>query len=110
MGEKPTVTKRWIVETDAEDCQIRCFLQRTGKIIELFTVQLELWYQEEWRPIVRYDNSHGFCHRDVLYADGTQEKEALTIQMPNEAFNFANRDVRINRDVYRERFLRKAGS
>lgn len=108
MSEKPTVTRSWLAETDSEDLRIRCEMRRTGNQIERYTVQLELFHQGRWRAIVRYDNSHGCCPRDVLHPDGTQDKEEVTVRDANEGFTSANRDVRVNRNAYKERFLKEA--
>jgi hypothetical protein len=37
-------------------------------------VQLEYNDSGQWKPVVRFDNSHGFVHRDRYFADGTKEK------------------------------------
>jgi hypothetical protein len=29
-----------------------------------FVVQLEVEQEGAWMPVIRYDNAHGFCHRD----------------------------------------------
>jgi hypothetical protein len=35
-----------------------------------FTVQLECWIEDRWRPAVRYDTAHGQAHRDTLDWEG----------------------------------------
>ena len=37
-----------------------------GKVVNM-VVQYEAKFGEEWHPIVRYDCSHGFLHRDVMF-------------------------------------------
>jgi hypothetical protein len=110
VSEKPTITRSWLIALDSDDLRVRCEMQRTGKEIERFTVQLELFHQGAWQPVIRYDNAHGFCHRDLLHPDGTQDKEELSVHDANEAFTYANRDVRVNRSAYKERYLREAAS
>lgn len=40
-----------------------------------FVIQLEVEPKTgEWRPLVRYDCAHGFCHRDFIYSNGHKEK------------------------------------
>jgi len=42
-------------------------LRIKGRVID-FVVQYETFINKEWFPVVRYDNSHGFAHRDLLSA------------------------------------------
>ncbi len=37
-----------------------------GKVIDI-VVQYEAKFSGQWHPIVRYDCSHGFLHRDVMF-------------------------------------------
>ena len=34
---------------------------------------------DEWKPVVRYDTSHGFAHRDILMPDGSQKKKSFDL-------------------------------
>ena len=70
-----------------------------------FTVQLEILYQEAWRPVVRYDNAHGICHRDTLNLDGTQDKTGVYVGDVNETFTFAIQDLATNWEAHRTRYL-----
>lgn len=47
--------------------------------ITRFVVQLELFYNGEWRPVVRYDTAHGYVHVNVCHASGETEKERLLL-------------------------------
>ncbi len=49
-----------------------------GNIIE-FVVQYELIIKSEWYPVIRYDTSHGFAHKDMLSYKGYVKKEKLTV-------------------------------
>jgi hypothetical protein len=68
-------------------------------------VQLEISHGESWQPIVRYDNAHGFCHRDTLHADGSQDKTRVFVGDLNETFTYAVEDLRANWQAYRSRYL-----
>ena len=57
---------------DAAALRIR-YLKDRGRILR-FTVQLETLINQDWTPIVRYDNAHQFVHRDDLRPDGSQVK------------------------------------
>ena len=63
-----------------------------------------------WQPILRYDNAHGFCHRDTLHADGTQDKTPVYYGSANQTFTHAIQDVRANWRAHRDRFLREIGT
>ena len=97
--------RTWFVPIAGGEARIRCSYRRAGGRIEAFTVQLEIQGQEKWEAVVRYDNAHGFCHRDVLHADGTQDKSPLFVGDLNETFTFAIEDLRGNWEMYRARYL-----
>jgi hypothetical protein len=67
-----------------------------GKVIE-FVVQLEAKEGEGWLPVVRYDTTHGFAHRDRYRTDGSVVKhEPIMGSDFNEALTYAIRDIRMN--------------
>lgn len=72
------------------------FEVQEGKVIG-FVVQLEVEVEGIWRPVVRYDTAHGFCHRDRYKVDGTVVRhELLPDSDYNLAFTFASSDVKEN--------------
>lgn len=77
-----------------------------GKVID-FTVQYETLIKETWFPVVRYDSSHGFAHRDLINKDGKKRKTPLFITDKNEALTFAENDIKDNWEVYKIRFLKE---
>jgi hypothetical protein len=85
--------------------QIRCIFERLKNRILRFTVQLEILHGEGWLPLVRYDNVHGFCHRDTLHPDGSQDKTGVFVGDLNETFTFAIEDLRANWEAHRSRYL-----
>jgi hypothetical protein len=102
-GEK-SANRSWFVDLGSDDVRLRCSFHRFGKRIVQFTVQLEIKEQDKWRPVVRYDNAHGFCHRDTLRPDGTQDKTGVYIGDVNETFTFAIEDLRTNWEAYCSRY------
>ena len=64
-----------------------------GKIIDI-VVQYESLLNNKWTAIVRYDCSHGFFHRDVLYPNNEKEKQAITILSMADALNYAEQDLK----------------
>jgi hypothetical protein len=73
--------------------------------VEQFTVQLEIWHATGWLAVVRYDNAHGFCHRDTLHPAGTQEKTRIFVGDVNATFTHAIEELRATWQAQRTRFL-----
>jgi hypothetical protein len=59
-----------------------------GRVSDL-VVQYESCIREKWFPIIRYDCSHGFFHRDVLSPNGDKEKQTIPIVSLEDALNYA---------------------
>ena len=72
--------------------------------IQSFTVQLEVLFEDQWTPAVRYDTAHGFAHRDLYTKDGRQFKTPLGMDF-NHARTFAQKDILMNWQQYRRIFL-----
>jgi len=71
-----------------------------------FMVQLECLFGDDWHPVVRYDTTHGFAHRDLLRPSGETEKTATPVRDYNEALTFAIQDLIENWESYRRRYQR----
>lgn len=67
-------------------------------------IQLEVEVQNEWRSVIRYDTTHGFVHIDRFTRLGRRTKERLRLTGA-EALTRAERDIKQNWAVYREKFL-----
>ena len=107
-GTRPT-TRFWFVILSPNEARIRCSHQRRGQRIVQFTVQLEVRHLDSWQPTVRYDNAHGFCHRDTLHADGTQDKTPVSVGDVNETFTYAVDDLKNSWEAHWKRFLKEIG-
>lgn len=70
-----------------------------------FRVQYETKIGEFWYPVVRYDTSHGFAHRDIMTLRGSVKKTPLFNQDYNDALTFAENDLKLNWEHYKKRFL-----
>jgi len=81
--------------------RIRVAAQKVRGEILKFVVQYEALIQDRWHPIVRYDTSHGFAHKDLIYPDGTEEKQPLHFQSFNAALTFAIQDIKVSWRWYR---------
>jgi hypothetical protein len=89
-----------------DGASIRIWLRKHRGHVLRFTAQLEAYLGNDWAPISRYDNAHGFVHRDDLKPDGTQIKSpALSFDTNRDALKFAIADLRSNSQTYIERYL-----
>ena len=70
-----------------------------------FVVQLEVEVKGEWRPVIRYDCSHEFVHRDCYNLKGKQKKEEINLGY-EEALTLADEDIDDNWERYSSNFLR----
>jgi hypothetical protein len=76
-----------------------------GRVVN-FVVQLEVEVEGgEWKPVVRYDCSHKFIHRDAYNLKGRQRKEELGLTY-EEALTFADEDIDENWERYQVAFTR----
>jgi hypothetical protein len=85
------------------------FHTEKGKVLDV-VIQYETLLNNIWTPLVRYDCSHGFFHRDVLYHDSTKEKQAITITTLEEALNYGEQDIKDRWEFYKERYLKRLKS
>ncbi len=72
-----------------------------------FAVQYEIFFEDKWVPIVRYDTAHGFAHKDLLNPDGSKEKILIGVVNLNEVLTLADRDINENWKRYKDRFFRR---
>ena len=75
-----------------------------GKVLK-FVIQLEVHVQGVWKGVVRYDTAHGFAHVDRFNIKGRKIKEQLRLSF-NEALTRAEREIKQNWSIYRDRFLK----
>ena len=105
----PNVTERtWVIDLVPDEVRLRCSYRRRQHRIIKFTVQVEVFCEGAWQPAVRYDNAHGFCHRDTIHADGSQEKEPVYYGDANDTFTQAIEDLKANWEAHRNRFLKES--
>ena len=74
-----------------------------GKIIS-FSVQLEVFVNDVWQVVIRYDSSHGFTHIDQYKLESRKIKKELHLSLP-ESLTLADEDIKENWKVYQKRFL-----
>ena len=100
MGEK-----FWIqdFETGLDRLRIH-FITEGGQVISIIVIQYEAYIDGKWRAIVRFDEAHGFFHRDVLSPSGEQEKTAQPAISKNLALNDAIAHIKQFWQTYRNIF------
>ncbi|MCI2430464.1 hypothetical protein LM602_08065 [Candidatus Acetothermia bacterium] len=69
-------------------------------------IELEILVAGQWKPARRYDNAHGFAHRDRLNLKGEIIKERLPLS-DEQALTLGQVDLNRNWEQYRESFLRE---
>jgi hypothetical protein len=110
MDGTAIVEREWTFPVTIDEVQIRCRYRRQGKLILQYTVQLEIWRGNNWQPIIRYDNAHGFCHYDTIHADGSQDKTPVYRGDANANFTWAIDELRANWEFHQTRFLAEVRS
>ena len=81
-------------------------IRERGEIV-YFRIQLETMIGDKSYPVVRYDTSHGFAHRDLISRKGDVTKTPVFIYNYNDALTFAEGDLKANWEIYKERFLKE---
>lgn len=76
---------------------------RKGAITDI-VVQYESKIMDKWHPLVRYDCSHGFFHRDILTPKGETTKQAIAIENLKDALTYAEQDIKDRWEWYKDRF------
>ncbi|MCR4290862.1 MAG: hypothetical protein NUV86_11450 [Candidatus Scalindua sp.] len=81
-------------------------LTEGGKVTG-FVVQYEIFIENKWMPVVRYDTAHGFAHKDLVNPDGSKEKILFGALDLNEALTVADKDINENWERYKDRYFRR---
>lgn len=100
-------SEREFFQSIAPNRAIRYRLVTERGDVRSFTVQLEFWDGDAWRPVVRFDSAHGRPHRDLLDWQGrvnakTWLPEEIT---KSEAVTLARTDLMDHADAYIDAFL-----
>jgi len=69
-----------------------------------FVVQLEVFVNDRWRAVIRYDSVHGLAHIDRYYLDGRKVRKELHLKL-SEALTLADEDIKENWKIYQKAFL-----
>ena len=69
-----------------------------------FAVQLEVFMEDQWKVVIRYDSAHGNSHMDRFYLDGRRVKKELHLNL-KEALTLADEDLKENWKAYHRTFM-----
>ena len=69
-----------------------------------FAVQLEVFTEDEWKVVIRYDSAHGYSHIDRFYRNGRRVKKELHLNL-KEALTLADEDIKDNWKAYQKAFM-----
>jgi len=104
----------------ADRVQLRTAFSAEKGEVTRFVIQLEYWLDGDWHEVVRYDHDRDApsghdvteegLHRDV-YRDGEKHRtEEVSPAIPaNEAFDYAEEDLREHVEPFVKRFERWHG-
>jgi hypothetical protein len=90
--------------TPEGDNRLRIKIETAKGKVKDIVVQLETKIKDKWYPIVRYDCSHGFFHRDLLNPKGEKTKQPIAIENLKDALTYAEQDIRDRWEWYKEKF------
>ena len=99
----PNRRVEYVLRIGPSDRYRHLHIEERGKII-FFRVQYETKVKDTWHPVVRYDTTHGFAHRDLMNIEGEVKKAPLFNQDYNDTLTFAENDLKSNWIYYKRRF------
>lgn len=97
--------KFWIqyFETGIDRLRV-AFFTEDGEVTSIQIVQYEAFIDGRWHPIVRFDEVHGYFHRDILSPDGVQEKITRSASDKGIALNESIDEIKRHWQTYRQKF------
>lgn len=84
---------------------IRVRIVTTGGRVADFVVQYETTLNGERLAVIRYDNHHGFCHRDRMDRRGRVIEKMPVFGSPSEVATLGEHDIKEHWELYRDQFL-----
>jgi len=100
MGEK-----FWIQDFETGLDRLRVhFTTERGEVRSIFVIQYEAYIDGKWRAIVRFDEAHGFFHRDIVSPTGEQLKIAQPVLGKKLALTEAIEDIKRHWRFYRKAY------
>lgn len=88
----------------AEDTRERRTFEIEGGKVQSFRLQLEIRIEGEWKPVIRWDTTHGFVDCDRYNLQGEKRKSILNLSF-EEGLTRAQNALNAHWHLYRQRFL-----
>ena len=85
--------------------RVRCQIESDKGKVNRFVIQYEIYIQDEWAPVTRFDTSHEAVHRDLVGPGGTATKKWFLQLSFDEGLSFAYNDIENNWEKYRGWYL-----
>jgi hypothetical protein len=97
--------KFWLQDFESGLDRIRVhFITEGGRVVAILVVEYEAYIDGKWRAIVRFDQAHGFFHRDVLSPTGAQEKMPIDSHDLGYSLNEALTEIKQAWQTYRQQY------
>lgn len=87
-----------------ENARKRHFHEISRGAVTSFVVQLEVFLDDRWVAVVRYDCAHGFAHVDRRKRSGEVRKQELLLPFA-DALCLADEDIMRHWADYQSRFM-----
>jgi hypothetical protein len=87
--------------------RVRCEIELEKGEVRKFVIQYEIFVQDRWAAVTRFDTFHNAVHRDLISPDGTIAKRWFLQFNFDEGLTFAYNDIENNWEKYREWYLPK---
>ena len=94
---------RYLTDEDRVRCQIN--LERGH--VSNFVIQYEIFIENNWSPVTRFDTFHDGVHRDLIGPNGKVIKKWFLNLEFDEGLTFAYNDIEMNWERYRQRYISK---
>ncbi|MBS1249364.1 MAG: hypothetical protein MAG431_00942 [Chloroflexi bacterium] len=97
--------KFWIQDFETGLDRLRVhFRVKLGQVQEIIVIQYEAYIDGQWHAIIRFDEAHGFFHRDILFPNGQQEKITELANDKGLALTQAIEDIKQSWRSYRKAY------
>jgi hypothetical protein len=85
--------------------RVRCQIESEKGLVIKFVIQYEIFIQDVWSAVTRFDTFHDTVHRDLFAPDGTITKRWFLNFNFDEGLTFAYNDIENNWEKYREWYI-----
>lgn len=97
--------KDWLQDFETGHDRLRVhFVTDHGGVVRVVVIQYEAYIDGQWHAIVRYDEAHGFFHKDVMSPASSQEKIIQPAPDKAKALLAAITEIKQNWREYRRKY------